>query len=859
MKGLERTILLASASVFAGMAMPALAQPGEGASNASDIIVTARRVEERLQDVPLSISVFNQDQLTSRNVTTASDLATYVPSLSQNNTYGADNARFQIRGFTQDAETAPSVGVYFADAVAPRGASNAVNAGGGAGPGSFFDLANVQVLKGPQGTLFGRNTTGGAILLVPQKPTGRFEGYVEGSVGNYDMRRIQAVVNVPVMDTLRVRFGIDRQTRDGFLHNYSGIGPKDLADIDYWAGRASIVADLTPNLENYLVATYSRSDTSAGAARVVACNPNYNQNQNPATNPDPVGTAFVSLACGNIARREAASGGDPYGVMQPHANPHSLTEQWQLINTTTWNVSDNLTVKNILSYGQFRQNVLTDFFGTDFLTTDLDPNAPPLHFGFATIGGLNGGNLTNQSTFTEELQFQGRAFDNRLNWVAGFFTEASLPLDQSGNSPPTLLSCTNFAALQCTDPLSALISFPNGRGGVLPPGTIAVGSMGQQQSNIRYYNYAVFAQATYDITDQLKITGGFRYTWDITKNTTTGRLYQFQPMPNYGPRSQQTAGGPVPFTCLSTYMSLANGCTFTFPDAKSEAPTWVIDLVYQPTPDLMAYAKYGRGYRASFISATNPVLALTNVRPEKLNFYEVGFKSSFSGAVKGMLNVAAFYNDFTDQQIQLSFTPTQRGLPRSASAINAGQSETYGVEVDASLQPFEGFNIQGSYAWLKTKIKQVPNLAPLVPPGVPYLIVPDFQVGDPLVLAPENKFSITASYTLPLDPSIGKITLAGTFTHTDSQLSNYKDRLSVAHPMLRQYSYLPAHDLVNLNLNWNSVAGSPVDLSLFATNVTKEYYYVFTPGVGQASPLEVAQLGEPRTYGLRLKYRFGGN
>src|SRR3984893_4268385 len=130
-----------------------------------EIIVTARRVEERLQDVPISISVLNQQQLENRNVVNSQDLAAYVPSLSANTNFGTDNSSFAIRGFVQDIGTAPSVGVYFADVVAPRGASNGIATGDGAGPGSFFELQNVQVLKGPQGTLFGCATTGGLVCL----------------------------------------------------------------------------------------------------------------------------------------------------------------------------------------------------------------------------------------------------------------------------------------------------------------------------------------------------------------------------------------------------------------------------------------------------------------------------------------------------------------------------------------------------------------------------------------------------------------------------------------------------------------------------------------------------------------------
>src|ERR1700750_920814 len=195
-----------SVLVLEGAAQAAWAQ------DTNDIIVTARRVEERLQDVPISITVFNQQSLTNRNIVSAGDIATYTPSLSANSRFGPEKTSFSIRGFNQDNGTAPSVGVYFSDVPALR-SIGITTTGNGAGPGAFFDLQNLQVLKGPQGTLFGRNTSGGAVLLVPQKPTGRFEGYVEGSIGNYDLRRIQAVVNVPVMDTLRVRLGVDRQTR----------------------------------------------------------------------------------------------------------------------------------------------------------------------------------------------------------------------------------------------------------------------------------------------------------------------------------------------------------------------------------------------------------------------------------------------------------------------------------------------------------------------------------------------------------------------------------------------------------------------------------------------------------------------
>lgn len=149
---------------------PAAAAQASGQEEEPAIVVTARRKQELLQDVPISITVFNQEQLSRNNVVNPADLATYTPSLSANNNFGNQNTTFAIRGFTQEIGTAPSVGVYFADVVTPRGASNGLPTGDGLAQGTLFDLQNVQVLKGPQGTLFGRNTTGGATVRHAAEP-----------------------------------------------------------------------------------------------------------------------------------------------------------------------------------------------------------------------------------------------------------------------------------------------------------------------------------------------------------------------------------------------------------------------------------------------------------------------------------------------------------------------------------------------------------------------------------------------------------------------------------------------------------------------------------------------------------------
>ena len=526
---LRARLMLGASLAGLNLAAPAFAQDEAAAERCrrSDIIVTARRVEERLQDVPISITVLNQTEIANRNITTATELATYTPSLSTNQRFGPDKASFAIRGFSQIDTTSPTVGVYFADVVALR-ANAGTTSGNGAGPGMFFDLQNVQVLKGPQGTLFGRNTTGGAILLVPQRPKADFGGYVEGSLGNYDLKRIQAVLNVPLSDTVRARIGVDRQQRDGYMRNKSGIGPDSFADSNYLSLRASIVADLTPDLENYLVGRYSRSNTHGMKMRLIACNNNttaanivgtpllaepFRQfSPGAITIPPRTGRAiqYAQPACDQIARQNARGDGF-YDIENDVLNPFNLLKEWQVINTTTWKASDTLTIKNIISYGDFREQFWLSIGGERLLLSS-GPNAGK-SFPATIIRNAPGEYGAAQKTFTEELQFQGNTADNKLIWQAGGYLELSNPI---GNGNTTLseggLFCLDSQKFQC----EALV------GGA---------ALGLVKNSAKFRNIGIYGQATYNFTEQFAITGGIRYTMDRTEGKG-GRLTITFPTPN---------------------------------------------------------------------------------------------------------------------------------------------------------------------------------------------------------------------------------------------------------------------------------------------------------------------------------------
>jgi iron complex outermembrane receptor protein len=802
-------------------------QTGDKDDDLQEIVVTARRVEERLQDVPISISVFDQQQLTNRNVVTAGDLATYTPSLSVTDTFGADNVSFAIRGFVEADFTTPSVGVFFADVVAPR-ANGGTTAGNGAGVGSLFDLQSVQVLKGPQGTLFGRNTTGGSILLVPQKPTSEFEGYIEQSVGNYDMERTQAVINVPLNDSVRFRLGVDHQTREGYLHNLTDIGPRDFADVNYTALRASVVVDITPNLENYTIATWSDSDTNGDYPKVFGYTSSFN--------PNPI-LPFLA----NIPAEMAAIDQNFYDIANGKPDARQDVRQWSFINTTTWHATDLLTVKNIGSYSEFRQLQNSNIFGDPGSAGSL-PIAPGSVNYLVSIGAAPGSNNVAQSTVTEELQLQGHTHDQRLTYQLGGYLEVSLPLGGfQSYFTPEFLNCTNVKAFQCTDVVGSAF----GLAGV-------VGAIQISQSQYYFRDVGAYGQSTFKFTDQLSLTAGIRRTEDVTSGLGDVLAVHFPAAntPAFGcalPPSQVKGGTPAQIQANPAL------CDFRATQT-SVAPTWMVDLDYKPIDGAMLYAKYSRGYRQGSIDVA--LYGLGNWNPEKVDAYEIGAKTSFDRFVHGTFDIAAFYNDFNHQQLQLNevaCTVQQLGTPQcpflaspSAGIGNAGKSRIQGVEVDTSILPFTGLRLDFDYAYLDTRLESV--TLPAAPVGYSSVNFPA-DIGGPLAYAPKNKYAVTATYTLPLNSNLGKISISSVFTHQDSEFNS-----PTAPP---GFQTLGPQNNLNLNLNWNDTFGKPFDVSLFATNVTGEKYFEASSGTYASFGFDAAYLNAPTMYGARLRYHFG--
>jgi iron complex outermembrane receptor protein len=681
---------------------------------------------------------------------------------------------------------------------------------------------------------------------VPQKPTDKLEGYVEGQAGDYKMWRIQGVLNVPISNTVRLRVAVDRNKRDGYMKNHSGIGTDSYNDINYFYARAGLSIDFTPDLENYTLFHYSNSFGKNYGARIVACNPQGGLSG---------GGIFTALPACDQINRQNARGDGALDVDINNPNPYMHIKQWQLINTTTWKATDNLTIKNIASMSEYRERGTFSLNGDNF-TSHFDPrvanflpfpHANGVPFDYILLNPQPTDSQAGQRTFTEELQFQGH--NGKLEWQAGGYMEISRPIGYNVGYTGILLNCTDVTSLACTNPFSS-------------------GSVSGSRTKFYFDNYGLFAQGTYKFSDQFSVTAGIRYTWDKTS--------AFSESVRIAPQSN----GTYIYTC-NDVVHFFNGrpgvplvvqnesqCHYGPPDAKSSAPTWVIGLDYYPNRDIHFYGKYSRGYRAGGLNLTT--VGYEGWGPEKVDAYEIGAKLSFHGAVSGYFNIAGFYNDLTNMQVQVTGISNVSGFSGAVPEVNAGKAKIAGIEVDSAVNLFRGFKLEVGYTYLDTKLKSL--VVPPIPAGAPYsAFIPTAVVGGPLAQSPKNRVSISGTYTLPLDDSIGKISLGMTYVHTDQQVVSQATLGAPQYaagvtPVLASFlsgqpdfRYLPATDIVNLNVNWDNAFGKPIDLAFFVTNLTNDIYPV---GLGQSwnsAGFESWVMGQPRMWGFKVRYRFGGD
>jgi iron complex outermembrane receptor protein len=647
------------------------------------------------------------------------------------------------------------------------------------------------------------------------------------------MFRVQSVVNLPLASWARLRVGIDRQTRDGYLHNVSGIGPKNFGNVDYTAARGSLVLDISPTIENYSIVSYSKSDNYGSPPQIWKTNP----------------TSFYGiLIAGQVARQKAS--GDPYQIEQKLANPQSLSKQVQLINTTTWLATDNLTIKNIFSYSRIQQRLRQDIFASSIPLSTLKLALPAKSYAglaFAVPADAqvltsasfspDSGWTNDQKNVTEELQFQGRAAEGKLNYQFGLYFEHSFA------GSPTISMSPNVGSL-CSP--AAFTEITNVRCSVAAVTKSGKSAFNYQTGTLEFINMAAYGQATYAITDQFKLTGGLRYTYDRTQGHSTGLLYGFAGNFPGGYGSAVLTG------CQDKYIFAGCVTPGSLLRTSTKKPTWTINATYAPTHDVMFYASYSRGYRQGS-AAPFAIGGNATFRPEKVDAYEAGVKTSFRGAVSGNLNLAGFYSSLRDQQLQIGLLDSTTGNT-ATSIFNVGKSRIYGFDIDSMVRFADYFAISGSATYVNSKVTQLDPTLLNSFKGLYDVIQPSANLGDPLPYTPKWALSVGPTFTLPIDPSYGKIDLSATYRYASAYTTEASKDLITGYPSDGGGSAVKQLDL---NFNWSDIGGTPIDFSVFATNVTKQVTYVLNQTLFTSFGFDQRYLGQPRIIGARLRVRFG--
>ncbi len=347
----RRRLLNASAGVTAMLAVGFMADRAAAAAAAADtgvsleeIIVTAQRREENLQSVPIAVSAFTEKTLQQAGVTRAEELGRVTPSFTVSGFIGRDDeVSFGIRGQRTLDERITNDGAviaYIAEVPDARPV--------GVGITGFLDLKSVEVVKGPVGTLFGRNTTGGAVLLVPNTPTDAFEGQARLTVGNYGKVSEEGIVNVPITDGVAFRVALTHGTRDGYVKNRGSF--PDLDDEDYSSGRASLRLE-KGGLKSIFYVDYLDYKSSGAAGQLTAVDPN--------------GVANLVYQGGMVQAFNEQKASD-FWSGRTSSPTFARSKVGGISNTTTYTLSDTLTFKNIIGYRETRSAAYVDTDGSPF-------------------------------------------------------------------------------------------------------------------------------------------------------------------------------------------------------------------------------------------------------------------------------------------------------------------------------------------------------------------------------------------------------------------------------------------------------------------------------------------------------------
>lgn len=607
------------------------------------VTVTSNKREQNLQDVPISINAITGDTLAQMGVLETSDLAAQVPNLQISSPFGRTQPNFILRGISVanefNSNQASPNGVYLDEVYLSSRFAQGMN---------LFDLERVEVIKGPQGTLFGRNTVGGAINIITKKADfDGTNGFVSVGAGNFDTIRASGAFGSELVDdVLAFRIAATIEEGNGQIENpLPNVG--DGRSTDTFSLRGSLLWKPTENASFTLRAYTGESDGSAEAPISAGAAPG---GVNPLTGYSRAGLDFWESPVDRQDGNRTSANGVAL-ISKFDLGSHELTSitayddgELRVEQDPDGSPIDVFTIDWFSDYDQFNQDIR--------LTSDPDAN-------FRYILGANYGKDTND-TFNEYRFF-------------GFLQ--------------------NVPGTPFFDPPNIFVQppYPGLLGGV--PGVFSGFGVDHRFTQERT-STAIYGDANWDLTDRITLTGGLRYTWDeieLSDISSTAEDYTGTPQVNFIP-AFAVPGTVCPGSDPSCPVDLSN---------ESEQLTGRLILDFKVNEDVLVYGSYSRGYRAGAINGTayaSPT-QLTFVEPEEVDAYEIGFKSDLNdGQIR--LNGSLFYYDYKNQQLQevLGIVPFLR---------NAPEAEAIGFEVDIQAQLLDNLFVTAGYGYLDSEYKEL--------------------------------------------------------------------------------------------------------------------------------------------------------
>jgi iron complex outermembrane receptor protein len=763
------------------------------ADSLEEIVVTARYKTENVQETPIAITSLSSDALEQRGFTNVLQVADVAPNVTlqagqASGSGGGKSAVAFIRGVGQsdfDPAFEPGVGFYLDDVYQ------------GSLFGSLFslgDIDHVDVLRGPQGTLFGKNNEGGAIRVYTKQPTGDDSGYLDVAYGNYHEERIKGALDVSLVpDQLFLRISGGSDHRDGYINivNYAcafpalagtvkpstggGCTTGTEGGLDVREAHATLRYVPSSRLDVSLSADVTDDTSGPAAQQLLALNltpgsglANYNRYVAIPTYGIPLDNRFLvggtDTTYSNFCETSTAR-------CVPRENTIYSNG---LANTVIWNAPWDLRVKNILGYRRDAGEYGGSDSGSPVPVTLLD-------------------NISEHHQFTEELNVSGTTLHDTFEWTGGlYYYESHYVYSGTALLP----------GLQIVGP--GILPFaPNG----------AYGLDFNFNDPVNSHSKSAFLHGLYHVTEKLGLETGFRYSKDDKTYTFTRDELALTP-----PNPLFPGGTPIP--------GFANHPSDTSTDSR---PDYKAALQYQWTDSTMTYLQVATGYKAGGINP-RPVFA-SNIAPfgvEKLLAYEFGEKTEFFDR-RLRINTAIFYSNYTDLQLT-TFNPDG-----STQIENAGKVHIYGLETELLARPFKAFQVDASLSYLGYDIVNLGAAA-----GIAGMTVEDQAAN-----VPKWKGTVGAQY----DINIGNAGIVTPRIDWRYQAYFFSD------PQNTPQGRVPSYGLTNVRIGWQPAAGK-WSAALESANVFNKKYYINETVDYDSYGYVTGQPGMPRTILVSLRYKF---